>query len=120
MLASLLDEAGESAGGRRSMGLGDRPQTHQGAEVETGGLPGEAGRGMTNGFFRRRVARPILELLIEGVTPEKIALSLALGAAFGVFPALGWTTTLCAVLAFALKLNLPAIQLVNYLMYPVQ
>src|ERR1700676_1476375 len=73
-----------------------------------------------NGFFKRRVLQPIVDLLKQGVTPEKMALSLALGAAFGVFPALGWTTSLCAIAALALRLNLPAIQIVNYFMYPLQ
>ena len=71
-------------------------------------------------FFTRRLIRPILELLKQGATPEKIALSVALGITLGLFPALGWTTILCAIAAFALRLNLPAIQLVNYFMYPVQ
>lgn len=75
---------------------------------------------MNEGFFKRRLVRPILDLLRQGVTPEKLALSLALGMVFGVFPALGWTTTLCAILAIVLRLNLPAIQIVNYFMYPVQ
>lgn len=75
---------------------------------------------MKDGFIQRRMVRPILELLKQGVTPEKMALSLALGAAFGVFPALGWTTSLCAIVALAFRLNLPAIQIVNYFMYPVQ
>ena len=75
---------------------------------------------MKQGFFYRKLVRPVLDLLKQGVTPEKIALSLALGAAFGVFPALGWTTGLCAIVALALRLNLPAIQIVNYFMYPVQ
>lgn len=72
------------------------------------------------GFFRRRIARPILELLRQGVTPEKMALSLALGMAIGVFPALGTTTALCALVAFIWRLNLPAIQIVNYFVYPIQ
>ena len=75
---------------------------------------------MKEGFFYRKLVRPVLELLKQGVTPEKIALSLALGAALGVFPALGWTTGLCAIAALALRLNLPAIQIVNYFMYPAQ
>jgi uncharacterized protein (DUF2062 family) len=75
---------------------------------------------VTEGFLKRRLVRPILELLRQGVTPEKIALSLALGAALGVFPALGWTTTLCAIAAIILRLNVPAIQIVNYLVYPAQ
>ena len=75
---------------------------------------------MTGNFFYRKLVRPLLDLLRQGVTPEKIALSVALGVALGVFPALGWTTALCAIAAFALRLNLPAIQIVNYFMYPVQ
>jgi uncharacterized protein (DUF2062 family) len=75
---------------------------------------------MSEGLLASGVGRPIIALLKQGVTPEKLALSLALGAALGVFPALGWTTTLCAIAALALRLNLPAIQIVNYLMYPLQ
>ena len=75
---------------------------------------------MKDGFFYRRVARPIVELLRQGVTPEKIALSVALGAALGVFPMVGATTTLCALAALILRLNLPAIQIVNYFVYPAQ
>ena len=71
-------------------------------------------------LFKKRVLQPILDLLGQGITPEKIALSIALGAMLGIFPALGWTTILCAIAALVLRLNLPAIQLVNYLMYPVQ
>lgn len=71
-------------------------------------------------FFRRRIARPIVELLRQGVTPEKMALSLALGVALGVFPLLGTTTALCAFAAFLWRLNLPAIQIVNYFVYPLQ
>lgn len=80
----------------------------------------EQDRGVKEGFFRRRIARPILELLRQGVTPEKMALSLALGVALGVFPVLGTTTALCALAALILRLNLPAIQIVNYFVYPLQ
>ena len=80
----------------------------------------EQNRGVKEGFFRRRMARPIVELLRQGVTPEKMALSLALGVALGVFPVLGTTTALCALAAFIWRLNLPAIQIVNYFVYPLQ
>ena len=72
------------------------------------------------GFFYRRPVRPIRDLLRQGVTPEKMALSLALGGALGVFPALGCTTLLCTLVAIVLRLNLPAIQIVNYFVYPIQ
>ncbi len=80
----------------------------------------EPDRGVKEGFVRRRIARPILELLRQGVTPEKMALSIALGVALGVFPLLGTTTALCALAALMLRLNLPAIQIVNYFVYPLQ
>jgi uncharacterized protein (DUF2062 family) len=75
---------------------------------------------MSEGFFYRRLARPIVELLRQGITPEKIALSVALGAALGIFPAIGLSTTLCAIAALSFRLNLPAIQIANYFVYPVQ
>lgn len=72
------------------------------------------------GFFQRRVAGPLLQLLRQGVTPEKLALSVALGAVVAVIPVLGISTVACAALAVWLRLNMPAIQVVNYLMTPVQ
>ena len=64
--------------------------------------------------------RKLLELMTGGVTPEKIAQSVAVGAVLGVFPAFGWTTLLCAAAAWAMRLNLPAIQMVNWVVYPLQ
>jgi len=75
---------------------------------------------MSEGFFHRKLVRPLLELLRQGVTPEKVALSVALGVTLGVFPLLGSTTALCTLAAFAFQLNLPAIQIVNYFVYPLQ
>jgi uncharacterized protein (DUF2062 family) len=71
-------------------------------------------------FFRRRLLEPVLELLRQGVTPEKIALSLAFGLGIGIFPVLGVSTAACTLVAIVLRLNLPAIQLVNYLASPLQ
>jgi uncharacterized protein (DUF2062 family) len=77
-------------------------------------------RSRVRAFVRRRLIDPILELLRQGVTPEKIALSLAFGLGIGIFPVLGVSTILCTIIAIALRLNLPAIQLVNYLASPLQ
>jgi len=71
-------------------------------------------------WWQRRVVAPVLQQLRQGITPEKIALTLALGAVLGIFPILGATTLLCAVAGVWLRLNQPLIQLVNYLAYPVQ
>ncbi|MCP4628268.1 MAG: DUF2062 domain-containing protein [bacterium] len=59
-------------------------------------------------------------LLGEGMSFRKISLGIALGVVLGIFPVLGSTTLLCAIAAFALRLNLAAIQVVNYLVYPLQ
>jgi uncharacterized protein (DUF2062 family) len=71
-------------------------------------------------FIVRRVADPLVRQLTQGVTPGRLALGLALGAALGVFPVLGTTTLLCAAAAAALRLNQPAVQVANYLAYPLQ
>ncbi len=68
----------------------------------------------------RYLQRSLCELLVAGPAPESMGMSLAAGFVLGVFPALGWTMFLCAGAAWAFRLNLPAIQLVNYLAYPVQ
>ena len=51
---------------------------------------------------------------------SRISVCIALGVALGIFPVLGATTLLCAIAAFVFRLNLPAIQVVNYLVYPLQ
>ena len=71
-------------------------------------------------FLERRLVAPLLALLRQGVTPSSLALSVALGVSIGLVPVLGVSTALCALAAWVLRLNLPAIQLVNYLLSPVQ
>jgi uncharacterized protein (DUF2062 family) len=43
-------------------------------------------------FLRRRLIDPLLALLTQGITPQKLALSIAIGAIVGIFPVLGSTT----------------------------
>jgi uncharacterized protein (DUF2062 family) len=62
----------------------------------------------------------IVAQLKQGITPEKVSLTIALGVTLAMFPITGSTTILCGAVAFALKLNQPIIQLVNWLMYPAQ
>jgi uncharacterized protein (DUF2062 family) len=71
-------------------------------------------------LWQRRVIAPILGQLRQGITPEKIALTLALGAVLGIFPILGSSTLLCLLAGLWLRLNQPILQLVNYLIYPAQ
>jgi uncharacterized protein (DUF2062 family) len=66
--------------------------------------------------FLARILRPFLDQLTQGVSPHELALAVALGAAIGVFPILGTTTTLCLVVGIPLGLNQPALQTANHVM----
>ena len=71
-------------------------------------------------FWRERVVGLIVAQLTQGVTPQKLALTIALGFNLGIFPILGATTFLCLVAGLCLKLNQPVIQLINALASPLQ
>jgi uncharacterized protein (DUF2062 family) len=75
---------------------------------------------MIKHFFHGKIGQPILNLLKQGISPERLSLSIAFGAVIGMFPVLGATTLICAAVAIVLRLNQPAIQLFNYLVYPLQ
>jgi len=55
-----------------------------------------------------------------GLSPTTIALILVVGLVLGVFPVYGCPTVLCVVAAVILRLNLPAVQLINQLVSPLQ
>ena len=75
---------------------------------------------MITGFLYRKIVGPVVALIKQGISPEKISLGMACGIVLGVFPVLGSTTILCGLAALIFRLNLPAIQLVNYMVYPLQ
>jgi uncharacterized protein (DUF2062 family) len=58
--------------------------------------------------------------LRQGISPRRLAFTLALGFAIGCMPVVGIPTPLCFVVALALRLNLPAIQAANYAAWPTQ
>ncbi|MBB6461353.1 DUF2062 domain-containing protein [Flammeovirga kamogawensis] len=70
--------------------------------------------------FTHRVIVPIRNLLREGLTPNKLAWSFAIGLLIGSSPLLGFCTWLCILAAFVFKLNQLAIQVANYVVYPLQ
>jgi uncharacterized protein (DUF2062 family) len=72
------------------------------------------------GSLRASLGGRLKAVLSQGHTPEKIALSVAFGIALGLFPIFGTTTLLCIVVALVLRLNHPAIQIANQLMYVAQ
>src|SRR5579872_594896 len=58
--------------------------------------------------------------LRQGTSPQRLALTLALGFAIGCIPVIGIPTALCLVVALGLRLNMPAIQAANYAAMPFQ
>ncbi len=66
------------------------------------------------------IPKVIRDQITQGVTPRELALSISLGITLGCFPIVGVTTLLCFVAGVMLKLNQPAIQAVNYAVYPLQ
>lgn len=70
-------------------------------------------------LWQRRVRDPIVAQLTQGITPEKIAVTVAVGSAFALFPILGTTTILCFLVAIVLRLNQPIVQLINQALWPV-
>lgn len=58
--------------------------------------------------------------LMQGISPQRLALTLSLGFVLGCLPLVGLTTALCAMIALAFRLNQPAIQAANYAAMPFQ
>jgi uncharacterized protein (DUF2062 family) len=70
--------------------------------------------------FTESIKRKAAAGLRQGITPRRLALTLALGFAIGCIPVIGIPTVVCAALALVLRLNLPAIQAANYAAMPFQ
>jgi uncharacterized protein (DUF2062 family) len=71
-------------------------------------------------FLRRKIGDPILQQFTQGISPEKIALTVAVGSTIAVNPIVGTTTVLCFLAAWALRLNQPIIQAINWSSYALQ
>jgi len=70
--------------------------------------------------WRAKIADPIVEQLTQGLSPQKIALTVAVGLTISINPIIGTTTILCFVAAWALRLNQPIIQAINWSSYALQ
>ena len=62
----------------------------------------------------------MLNLLKQGMTPHKMAVTVALGTVVGVVPALGVTTVMGTAIAARFRLNIAATVLISYLVQPLQ
>jgi uncharacterized protein (DUF2062 family) len=72
------------------------------------------------GFFRTRIAAPVLAQLRRGLSPDRIALTIAIGLCIAIIPVVGVTTILSFLAAWALRLNQPIIQAINWSSYALQ
>jgi uncharacterized protein (DUF2062 family) len=70
--------------------------------------------------LHRRVLEPLLALLKQGISPDRLALCIAIGVVVGNILILGISTILCAAIALIFRLNLAAIQIAQAAMAPTQ
>lgn len=71
-------------------------------------------------FKNIQIKKVVAQALYQGLTPRKLALTCAFGVVLGIFPVFGLTTLLCFGAAFLFRLNIPIIQVVNYVFAPLQ
>lgn len=71
-------------------------------------------------FWQRRVRDPVSALFTQGITPDRVALTLAVGTACSLFPFLGFTSLLNLGAGLWLRLNQPILQTLNQLLGPLQ
>jgi uncharacterized protein (DUF2062 family) len=62
----------------------------------------------------------IIAQIKQGVSPHGLALSCAVGVSCGCFPLLGLSTLLSLLIGVFVRLNQPVLQVVHYLMWPIQ
>jgi uncharacterized protein (DUF2062 family) len=71
-------------------------------------------------FWQRRLLGPIRTQLTQGITPDRIALTLAVSTACSLLPFLGFTSLLNFGAGLWLRLNQPIMQTLNQLLGPLQ
>lgn len=74
----------------------------------------------TRTFWQRRVRDPVVALLTQGITPQRIAATFAVGTWCSLFPFFGFTTALNLGVGLWLRLNQPILHTLNQLLGPVQ
>ena len=76
-------------------------------------------RPRTRTYFRHKIINPLLALLTMGITPHKLALTVALGFVIGIMPFFGVATLVCTLLGLWFRLNIPALLFICYLAAPL-
>ena len=71
-------------------------------------------------FLKKKVTDPLISFLQQGLKPEMLSRTIASGLLIGTIPIPGTSTLLCTALSLGFRMNLALIQLVNYLVFPLQ
>jgi uncharacterized protein (DUF2062 family) len=71
------------------------------------------------GEFAMKAISSRIASLMRDLSPEDVALLLAVGLVLGIFPICGIPTILCILASFVLRVNFPALQIVNQLSWPL-
>ena len=80
----------------------------------------ETGSTAQPSWWSRRIVDPLARQLTQGLSPERLALALAIGGVIALNPFLGTTTLGCLAAGVVLRLNQPALQIANLLGAPFQ
>ncbi len=70
-------------------------------------------------FWQRRVRAPLVALLTQGATPERLAAGIGWGVVCSLFPVLGLTTALNTAVAAWRRLNQPLLHAINIAFGPL-
>ncbi len=72
------------------------------------------------GWAERKFVFPIKTAIKEGISIERLSVSLALGITVGLIPLYGITTVIVGLIALSLRLNFVAMQVAHYIVHPIQ
>jgi hypothetical protein len=72
------------------------------------------------GFWQRRLLAPLRAQLAQGVEPDRLAFTIAVGVVCGLLPFFGFTSLFALVVGLGLRLSQPVLQTLNQLLGPIQ
>ena len=72
----------------------------------------------TDPWWKRWFINPVVRQLTQGISADKLAWTIAIGCACGIFPVMGTTSLVCFLVATYWRLNQPVIQVVCHTLWP--
>lgn len=71
-------------------------------------------------IWKNKATKKITEVFKQGITPEKLALSLSLGITVGIIPLYGLTSLIVTLIALVFRLNFALTHAIHYIVHPLQ